>query len=67
MIILSLEENASANSLQFKCVFIVFMVAKLIPCDTCSGCPYLGSDGSLTARLEARLAQPAEEAECIIC
>ncbi|KAI0740849.1 hypothetical protein C8Q76DRAFT_607717 [Earliella scabrosa] len=49
MIILSLEENASANSLQFN------------------GCPYLGSDGSLTARLEARLAQPAEEAECIIC
>ncbi|KAI0351953.1 hypothetical protein OH77DRAFT_1410035 [Trametes cingulata] len=29
------------------------------------GCPYLESDGSLVARLEARLVQPG--AECIIC
>ncbi|KAH9851143.1 hypothetical protein C2E23DRAFT_733600 [Lenzites betulinus] len=43
----SFEENALANSLQFK------------------GCPYIESDGSLVARLEARLVQPG--ADCIIC
>ncbi|KAI0827776.1 hypothetical protein BC628DRAFT_1368398 [Trametes gibbosa] len=47
LITASFEEDAHANSLQFK------------------GCPYIESDGSLVARLEARLAQPG--AECVIC
>ena len=32
----------------------------------CRGCPYIESDGSLLARLEARLVQPGSS-DCIIC
>ncbi|KAH9889274.1 hypothetical protein C8Q73DRAFT_747800 [Cubamyces lactineus] len=47
IIVVPLEEDVRANSLQFK------------------GCPYIESDGSLLARLEARLVQPGTD--CIIC
>ncbi|KAM5537909.1 hypothetical protein V8D89_008385 [Ganoderma adspersum] len=46
-VVLALEENALANSLQFN------------------GCPYFEADGSLVARLEAKLGPPG--ADCIIC
>ncbi|KAH9935146.1 uncharacterized protein BXZ73DRAFT_89516 [Epithele typhae] len=48
-VIVALEGNALANSLQYQ------------------GCPYLEPDGALVARLEARLAAPGSDAECVIC
>jgi hypothetical protein len=36
-------------------------------CFCCRGNSYIGSDGTLRARLEARLTRGADDHECVVC
>ena len=68
-VVVALEESALANSLQFKYVDLVCPLSsasgELIFFHSSSGCPYLEADGSLIARLEAKLGPP--DSDCVIC
>jgi hypothetical protein len=68
-----LSKSPMGSSLQFEYVCVhpawAFVLPAFFVADAFmlyySGCTYIASDGSLTAKLEARLAKP--DGECIIC